>query len=216
MQIEQQREENGFKKAFRQECLFCTVRNCGSEKHFVVIPKNLKKFSNSAHKSKGSSVIHIRKEEQSRLSMEIEEYYDKIYRYCYYKVNDRQLAEDITQETFLRYISNDCREPERYLYRIARNLCIDEYRGKKIESLPEDDVLAQDSFEEALLDRIVVKNAMQMLSEEDRELLILRYVNDEPLPEICRILGISRFAVYRKLKKAREAMLDALSGLIEE
>lgn len=35
--------------------------------------------------------------------MDIEEQYDKIYRYCYFKLHDMQLAQDITQETFLRF-----------------------------------------------------------------------------------------------------------------
>ena len=35
--------------------------------------------------------------------MDIEEQYDKIYRYCYFKLYDTQLAQDITQETFLRF-----------------------------------------------------------------------------------------------------------------
>lgn len=38
------------------------------------------------------------------MSMELEEQYDRIYRYCYYKLRDVQQAEDITQETFLRYL----------------------------------------------------------------------------------------------------------------
>ena len=35
--------------------------------------------------------------------MDIEEQYDKIYRYCYFKMYDDQIAQDITQETFLRF-----------------------------------------------------------------------------------------------------------------
>lgn len=48
----------------------------------------------------------------------IEEQYDKIYRYCYYKVKNRDLAEDITQETFLRGFEAQGRGVDiRYLYR---------------------------------------------------------------------------------------------------
>ena len=52
--------------------------------------------------------------------MDIEEQYDKIYRYCYFKLYDTQLAQDITQETFLRFyrqgltLDNDKELP--YLY----------------------------------------------------------------------------------------------------
>ena len=63
--------------------------------------------------------------------MDIETYYDKIYRYIYYRVHDRSIAEDLTQETFLRFLGSSGNEPERYLYTIAKNLCIDEYRRIK-------------------------------------------------------------------------------------
>ena len=62
--------------------------------------------------------------------MDLEEQYDKIYRYCYFKIRQREIAEDITQETFLRffersdYISKG--RSLQYLYTIARHLCIDE------------------------------------------------------------------------------------------
>ena len=39
--------------------------------------------------------------------MDLSEQYDKIYRYCYFKVHHCQTAEDITQETFLRYFSKN-------------------------------------------------------------------------------------------------------------
>ncbi len=38
--------------------------------------------------------------------MDLEEQYDKIYRYCYFKVRRRETAEDITQETFLRFFES--------------------------------------------------------------------------------------------------------------
>lgn len=54
--------------------------------------------------------------------MDLEEQYDKIYRYCYFKLHHQQMAEDITQETFLRFWeSNDyCERGQKlqYLYKI--------------------------------------------------------------------------------------------------
>ena len=40
-----------------------------------------------------------------KLSMDLENAYDKIYRYVYFKVKNQTVAEDITQETFLHFIS---------------------------------------------------------------------------------------------------------------
>lgn len=66
------------------------------------------------------------------MSVNLSEQYDKIYRYCYFKVKNACLAEDLTQETFLRYFAQTSyvhRGKElAYLYTIARNLCADFYR----------------------------------------------------------------------------------------
>ncbi|MEM0580139.1 sigma factor [Blautia sp. HA2174] len=57
------------------------------------------------------------------MSADIEEQYDKIYRYCYFKTQNAALAEDLTQECFLKYISQNTyveRGKElAYLYTIA-------------------------------------------------------------------------------------------------
>ncbi|MCD8190867.1 MAG: RNA polymerase sigma factor [Clostridiales bacterium] len=74
--------------------------------------------------------------------LNIDEQYDKLYRYCYYRLHDREEAEDVTQETLLRYFSSQRRLGGEaalcYLYTIARNLCIDRYRKPKPESLTEE------------------------------------------------------------------------------
>jgi len=65
------------------------------------------------------------------VSLSLQEQYDKVYKYCYFKVKNAHLAEDLAQETFLRffgqqsYISRG--KPLAYLYTIAKNLCIDAY-----------------------------------------------------------------------------------------
>lgn len=67
--------------------------------------------------------------------MELEELYDRIYRYCYFHIGRKELAEDLTQETFLRFFHrNPSLHPEKqlaYLYTIAKNLCTDAYRKKE-------------------------------------------------------------------------------------
>ena len=72
------------------------------------------------------------------MAIDVEEQYDKIYRYCYFKLQDRSAAEDATQETFLRYFEHypflTSAAALKCLYTIARNLCVDEYR--KARPLP--------------------------------------------------------------------------------
>ena len=64
--------------------------------------------------------------------MNLSQQYDKIYRYCFFHTRCQELAEDLTQETFLRYYQHPQYQSTgkelQYLYVIARNLCIDTYR----------------------------------------------------------------------------------------
>lgn len=147
----------------------------------------------------------------------LEEQYDKIYRYCYYKLRQKETAEDITQEAFLRYLNHqhhqNISQAMPYLYTIARNLCIDEYRKQK--PIPfSTDMEAQFpeklGTDERMFSALMMKMALAKLEEEERELILLRYVNEVPLGVISQMLGLSRFAVYRKLTKARKKLEELL------
>ncbi|MCH5255280.1 MAG: sigma-70 family RNA polymerase sigma factor [Lachnospiraceae bacterium] len=132
------------------------------------------------------------------------EQYDKIYRYCYFKLHRREVAEDITQETFLRYLEHygdRGREWDlRYLYRIAHNLCVDEYRKSMLEPLPEE--TSEHDYAEKTITILWLRNALEKLPEEEQEILLLRYANEVPNNVICEMLGLSRFALYRNMQKA--------------
>ena len=138
------------------------------------------------------------------MSADIQEHYDKIYRYCYFKVGNFTLAEDLTQETFLKYFAHDSYlERGRqlaYLYTIARNLCVDAFRKKQPESLNEElpDIDSTGRMEL----RIAMQQALKTLSEQDQELLLFRYANGLTIGEIAAIMRISRFAVYRRASSA--------------
>lgn len=148
--------------------------------------------------------------------------YDKIYRYCYFKTGCRETAEDITQETFLRFWQSksyrDTGQALQYLYTIARNLCIDEYRKHKTIILSELSAvsatgaagnISQDG-EDHLLTQFAVREALSRLEEADRELLLLRYANDVPVSAIAGLLGCSRFSVYRKILQASRQFKEFL------
>lgn len=146
--------------------------------------------------------------------MDIEEQYDKIYRYCYFKLYDKQLAQDITQETFLRFyrqgLSFDSNKELPYLYTIAKNLCVDSFRQKTIESL--EDVTEEITYDptEDWISNMALRMVISKLPQEEQELIFLRYVNEIEVTAICRITGFSRFAVYRRLTKALKCLKDEL------
>ncbi|MDW2798969.1 RNA polymerase sigma factor [Clostridium boliviensis] len=148
------------------------------------------------------------------MSIDMQEQYDKIYRYCYYKVKNSALAEDLTQETFLKYFEQTA-YIERgkmlaYLYTIARNLCIDAFRKVQPELLTQD-IPDKDYFEQIELN-LTIRKVLNSLPEQKRELLLLRYVNELSVVEISSILQISRFAVYRRTGSA----ITALKKLLRE
>ena len=145
--------------------------------------------------------------------MNLEEYYDDIYRYCFFRVQDRSLAEDLTQDAFL--------------YTIARNLCIDHIRHTKTRpesgincdiSISGDAAHSTEgaafsptaSVSELTDTSVVLAQALQTLSESDREIICLRYVLELNPGEIGRIMNLSRFAVYRRLKRAIKLLENQL------
>ena len=121
------------------------------------------------------------------MAIEIRDQYDKIYRYCYHKVKNAVLAEDLTQETFLRFFSqtsySEIGKQLPYLYTIARNLCTDHFRLRTFDrekELPEDaleDVAQHRMIQQTEL-TLVIRQALHVLPEDEQELLLLRYVND--------------------------------------
>lgn len=154
--------------------------------------------------------------------MDIEEQYDKIFHYCYYRIRDKNVAEDITQKVFLRFYNSNYVEQQkeiRYLYTIARNICIDEYRKRniyksQIEQLERRDGTGQTwkaesdggVFAETIIEKLYIENLLVALSDEERDLLVLRFVNDEPISLICDELNISRFALYRSIRNIKKKL----------
>ena len=129
--------------------------------------------------------------------------YEKIYTFCYFKVQNREIAEDITQETFLKYFNTtDYLEKGKklaFLYTIARNLCMDHFRkDKKTENLDDYPELPDKKSDDTLT-VLAVQAAVAKLSNEEQEIVLLRYTNELGIGEIAQYLGISRFSLYRKL-----------------
>lgn len=146
------------------------------------------------------------------MSLELKKQYEKIYTFCYFKVNNREVAEDITQETFLKYFETtqylEKGKKLAFLYTIARNCCNDYFR--KAKQTVDFDNLSQLSEEisDTLETYMAVQSAVSKLNIEDQEIVLLRFTNELGMGEIAEYLGISRFAVYRKLK-AIEKQLKA-------
>lgn len=149
------------------------------------------------------------------MSFDLKDQYDKIFRYCYYKVHNREIAEDLTQETFLRFLEkpqyHGVNKNLQYLYTIAGNLCVDMYRKKPTEALTENIPDSAD-YEDDILTNAVLANAIKKLSAEERELIILRYVNEVPVGVLSGLYGISRFKMSRRIRKILDRLKKEFDG----
>ncbi|HVL39690.1 MAG TPA: sigma-70 family RNA polymerase sigma factor [Fimbriimonadaceae bacterium] len=146
-----------------------------------------------------------------------EMYGERIFRYTYRMLGNRTDAEDATAETFLRVLkrSAELRADgafRTWLFRIARNLCIDKLRQHKLLELPMDAVTG--ASEERTTLRITVQQALADLPMEYRDPLVLCDLEDMPAREAAEMLKISVPALKSRLYRGRRALRDKLGGTI--
>lgn len=144
-------------------------------------------------------------------------YADPIFRYCYYRLYQRrELAKEITQETFLRAWElsrkEDVDNMRALLYRVARNLIIDYSRKKKEESMEEleekGQVMSYDPSEQ-LFNTLECKQLIEQLDAletEYRDALLMRYVDGLKPREIAGITGESVNVISVRITRAKQAI----------
>lgn len=154
--------------------------------------------------------------------MDLKVQYDRLLRYCYMKTKDRFTAEDIVQETFLRFWQSHSYEETgkemAYLYTIARNLCMDEFRREKpldIDSYSEL-LECQDMRTDYIMDSLAVTEVLEKLPDNLREIVVLRYVSEMSSADIGKILNLSRFSVNRRLKEGLKILKNIMGGDADE
>jgi len=148
-----------------------------------------------------------------------------VYSYIYFIVHNREVTEDIFQETFMkaivtikqgRYTENG--RFRAWINRIAHNLIIDNYRQEKSEQTISNDECEIDLLNNSKLsdgtveDQIVrdqifsdVKRLIDCLPDNQREVLLLRYYQDLSFKEISDITGVS---INTALGRMRYAILN--------
>lgn len=148
--------------------------------------------------------------------MDISEQYDKLLRYCYMRVRNKNLAEDITQEAFTKFYESTSYHNQNkemaYLYTIARNLCIDCYKKQRdmILDISENDSVCDKT--DTIIAKIEVEQALDKLCVFERELVTLKFISELSDADIGKMLGISRFSVHRRLKSVLKKLKKELEG----
>ena len=174
--------------------------------------------------------------DEHALEMLIEKYQQRIFNFIFSKIHDRDLTEDIFQETFfkvIRTLKNGVYNEEGkflpWVMRIAHNLVIDHFRKSnrlpRYETNDDFDIFqfignSEISAEDALIDEQIFQDLQRLileLPEDQREVLLMRVYKDMSFKEIAENTGVSintalgrmRYAVInlRKLIEAHQIVL---------
>jgi RNA polymerase sigma-70 factor (ECF subfamily) len=171
----------------------------------------------------------LKKKDKEAFTQAYDLYLENIYRFIYFKVSNREEAEDLTSQTFLKtwdYIQNnnldEYKNLKSLLYKVARNAVIDHYRKKsqqqnisyedgfsQIDIIDERQDLNQQI--ELSADWSKLEKVMFELKDEYREIIILKYVNELSIPEISEILDKSRGNVRVMIFRALAALRDLIN-----
>lgn len=153
-----------------------------------------------------------------------EQYQPPVYTYVYYRVGEAALAEDLTAEVFVRLVDkiHTFTPGERpilaWLYTIAGNLITDHYRHNgRVTLLPLDEERDVSEVDPAQLAQSHLAQekllaAMRQLTEEQRQVVLLKFVDRRSNAEVGAILGKSEGAIkalqHRALAALRRALVE--------
>lgn len=158
-----------------------------------------------------------------------EEFSDAIFRYTLFQTSNRDIAMDITQDTFIKtwqYLEKGAQVENirAFLYRVAKNLIIDYRRKKKSSSLDqiletgvefteEENVMQvkEEDFEKEA-DRKQVLKTIEKIDEKYKEILLMRYIEEMSIKEIGDILDKSQnhvsVMIHRGVEKLKKLLKE--------
>ena len=167
--------------------------------------------------------IDEQREKESRLATLYEEYFDRIAHYIYVRIGDRNEAEDLAGNVFLKALESLKSYKERgipmqaWLFKIAHNASVDHLRKKgRVTSVPIEEVtiMAREdpaAVAETNLEMEKVREAMQKLTPDQREVVQLRFFGGLSSKEVGAILRKSDGAV-REMQRAAVEKLRIILG----
>lgn len=168
-----------------------------------------------------------RPENEYSLEELMKKYGNDVLRTCYAYVKDRDTAEDMFQETFVKAYYNLDKfrgdsSIKTWITRIAINVCKDFLKSayqQRVTSLPEfqeDAIVSENDYEEVEnSDRNEqIRAAVDSLQEGFREVVICVYFNEMSVAETAKALNIAEGTVKSRLSRARETLKNKLEGRI--
>ena len=139
------------------------------------------------------------------------EYGDSVFRMCYLYLKDYYLAEDATQETFIKamksydsFLHNS--NEKTWLIRIA----INSWFRFPMMSIDDQQYITVDHSIEDIIEKDSIVKAIMSLNKSDREIIILYYYQELSVREISFITGKKENAINQQLKRSREKLKNYL------
>lgn len=143
-------------------------------------------------------------------------YADAIWRHFYHRLGDHERAKELMQEVFMKtwqYVMLDktIAHEKAFLYRLAKNLFINEIRTNKhtlsLDSLVDEgfDVAAEYTTSTAA-EHSELRDRLSLIKESYREVLVLRYIDDLPVKEIAALLDENETNISMRIKRGLEAL----------
>ena len=128
----------------------------------------------------------------------VRRYYAQVMRFCRWQCNNNDLAEDLTQEVFFKVFRSLDQYRNRghfkaWLFCVARSVCMDELRKRRIEYVPDYDICEiGDEYDciKHVEDENEIRELLSRLSNEQKEALILHYMDGFSFREMGDILNI--------------------------
>lgn len=145
-------------------------------------------------------------------------YLPKLYNYAFYRTGSRQEAEDVVSQTFIKALEHlkngeiKCISFKNWLYKVCSNIIIDNWRKNSHvqRDLPYSFDNNDVDFSENIDDKLTILQTLYKLTEEQRQVLLLRYAQDLSICEVAKIMEKSEGAIkqlaFRGLKNMKEGM----------
>jgi RNA polymerase sigma-70 factor (ECF subfamily) len=158
----------------------------------------------------------------------VDRYQDPLFRYVLHLGFAEDDARDILQDAFVRAFRHldRCGDPDRFdgwLFKITANLCRTQGRKtskRTMTSLEQvtlkEDRPGPDRVAEAHSAQERIRQVLEILPEDQREAVVLFYMQGLGVTEIAEVQGASRSAVKMRLKRARERLREQLEPLRDE
>ncbi len=142
---------------------------------------------------------------------------DAIWRHFYHRLGDNERSKELMQEVFLKtwqYVMLDktIEHEKAFLYRIAKNLFINEIRTKKsqtsLDSLEEAgfEVTDEHDMTNTHAEHTELMERLDMIKDSYRTVLVMRYIDDLPVKEIASILDENETNISMRIKRGIEAL----------